>query len=404
VTNESGKKTDVSDTPPTVVPVVTVDETALPARKNIWEISERYFCPVIGFCLSGEERNRIIKKFNRKSRTKLNEIEMHEFLVIGITRGSPIAHRVQYVLDSKYAAAIRHYRTASYREWLGKADEMLTPHDFGKYIWISASYLSWTKEQNIQIWGRIHMYTHKLLSDLKKKEDELAWADDRYTGLDEKYRRLQHRRRQGDEAIMKLDSECAELRKGNRAIAGALDRIRSGEDDIPGMRGTIEKLSRRLEEEKSLNRAYKNENRTLRSRLGEMERRHAALNEETDELFGALQRQAEQCEQCANVDLCSKKVLLVGGLTGRITFYRNLVEKLGGRFDHHDGCCGNGAKILDSRILQSDVVICPVDVNSHAACLEVKRRCKKERKDFYMLRKSSISSVYSALVTVAENS
>ena len=57
--------------------------------------------------------------------------------------------------------------------------------------------------------------------------------------------------------------------------------------------------------------------------------------------------------------------------------------------------------MLGSRVLQADAVICPVDINSHAACLAVKKLCKKERKEFYMLHKSSISTVYNTLVSIA---
>jgi hypothetical protein len=41
----------------------------------------------------------------------------------------------------------------------------------------------------------------------------------------------------------------------------------------------------------------------------------------------------------------------------------------------------------------ADVVLCPVDVNSHNACRGVKRACKKMSKPYHMLPSSGVSSV-----------
>jgi hypothetical protein len=46
-------------------------------------------------------------------------------------------------------------------------------------------------------------------------------------------------------------------------------------------------------------------------------------------------------------------------------------------------------------------VLCPVDVNSHAACLSVKKHSKKLGKPYYMLDGSSTSAIYKKLQEIA---
>jgi hypothetical protein len=54
-----------------------------------------------------------------------------------------------------------------------------------------------------------------------------------------------------------------------------------------------------------------------------------------------------------------------------------------------------------SNVFKTDIVICPVNVDSHAACLQVKKVCKKTETDLYMLRKASISPNYNTLKEIA---
>jgi hypothetical protein len=112
-------------------------------------------------------------------------------------------------------------------------------------------------------------------------------------------------------------------------------------------------------------------------------------------------RDETECETCPNRDLCARRVLLVGGITKLCAFYRDLVEKMGGEFGYHDGRASGGERALENLIGWADVVLCPVDVNSHRACLSVKKTCKKWEKPYYMLPSSSVSSISRALADVA---
>ena len=77
--------------------------------------------------------------------------------------------------------------------------------------------------------------------------------------------------------------------------------------------------------------------------------------------------------------------------------YKGIIEKSGADFRYHNGRYAGGEEMLVSGISWADIVLCPVDVNSHRAALGVKKICRKMDKPFMMLRNSSISSISRAL-------
>ncbi len=98
-------------------------------------------------------------------------------------------------------------------------------------------------------------------------------------------------------------------------------------------------------------------------------------------------------KSCPVFDLCKKRVLIVGGITRMKSAYRDLIESGGGVFDYHDGYVKKGAKSLEYRMKRADMVLCPVNCNSHTACSVVKTLGKKHKKNVHMLPSYGLSTV-----------
>ncbi|MBW1740471.1 MAG: DUF2325 domain-containing protein [Deltaproteobacteria bacterium] len=108
-----------------------------------------------------------------------------------------------------------------------------------------------------------------------------------------------------------------------------------------------------------------------------------------------------QCdEQCPAFDLCAKRILIVGGITKLQAYYRKLIEEKGGVFEYHDGYMNGGKRGLETRVKRSDIILCPVNCNSHNACLSVKRLCRKHNKPVQMLSSASLSAISQALIGI----
>ncbi|MEG6520973.1 DUF2325 domain-containing protein [Desulfotomaculum sp. 1211_IL3151] len=144
--------------------------------------------------------------------------------------------------------------------------------------------------------------------------------------------------------------------------------------------------------------ALEEENLNLLIKIDELQNRLREQNYQYYNHCNCEKKETETCDQnCCNFDFCAKRVLIVGGITKFKTFYKNLIEQKGGEFDYSDGYMKGGERALDCKIKRCDIVLCPVDCNSHNACLSVKKLCKKHGKPFKMLMSSSVSGISEAI-------
>jgi len=66
------------------------------------------------------------------------------------------------------------------------------------------------------------------------------------------------------------------------------------------------------------------------------------------------------------------------------------------------GRCIRGRKEIETLVDGTDIIFCPVDINSHNACSYVKKACKMRNKKCHFLRSSSISMLIRELEDHAE--
>ncbi|SHK62794.1 DUF2325 domain-containing protein [Desulforamulus aeronauticus] len=161
----------------------------------------------------------------------------------------------------------------------------------------------------------------------------------------------------------------------------------------------IEAIEDDLKAYEAKNKDLENENLNLLARIAELQTRVRELKTQCYcQLYQGETQGTETCDQsCCNYELCNKKILIVGGISKFKSFYRDLIEEKGGKFDYLDGYMKGGERVLDIKIRRCDLVLCPVDCNSHNACLSVKKLCKKHGKPFKMLTSSSVSGITQAI-------
>ncbi len=119
-----------------------------------------------------------------------------------------------------------------------------------------------------------------------------------------------------------------------------------------------------------------------------------ACNDRRNRKLRPVQKRTSGAGDYPSFDLSGKRILIVGGITKIKAFYRQAIEKKGAVFEYHDGWGKHG---LEGLIRRSDMVLCPVNCNSHNACLNVKKLCKKYCKCVRMLPSSSLSAISQAL-------
>ncbi len=104
----------------------------------------------------------------------------------------------------------------------------------------------------------------------------------------------------------------------------------------------------------------------------------------------------DPCGKCASPCACAacpKRILVVGGIERMEPLYRKLVEDCGLEFEYHAGHLRKGGNKLENCLQRADMILCPVNCNSHSACLQVKHLCKKHKKNLQLMRNFSLSAI-----------
>lgn len=93
-------------------------------------------------------------------------------------------------------------------------------------------------------------------------------------------------------------------------------------------------------------------------------------------------------------------MLCVGGRPASVPAYRALIERVGGRFLHHDGGEEDSVAKLDATLGAADLVICQTGCLSHDAYWRVKSHCKRTGKRCVFVENPSATSLQRALDTL----
>jgi hypothetical protein len=223
-----------------------------------------------------------------------------------------------------------------------------------------------------------------------------------------------------------LKNEVSRLKEEKDRLFMEINKVRNERDqarkvisemeyEVTKLKGEIRFFKERLtylEEGQELQR-LKEENFQLREKLMNEEHLRRGLKKRFVKVQKKLrspvpvedfpERLPQFTQEERKIDFCKRRILYVGGMDRLEHHYRDLVEKeFNGIFEHHNGDCGNGNGRLEEIIRRAELVLCPVNCNSHNACLCVKKLCKELNKPFIMLQSSGLGSFKRAIAQFVE--
>ena len=385
---------------------ITIDLPSGSRRRRLWELPSQSLCPVIGVCLPMPLlRRRFDKSLGGVS--KANDYELHCGAINECNRRTPTAEALQKELDQRYIRALRDAAkcktTLALRAWWEAAQTGSNP---AGSLWAALTHPRCDEPLMEQVLRDIHMLQHQVgtanRADLQRLEElldenavlgrELARAQARSTRL------LQERATQIEQQSADIVRLRAELLGRDTLAASLADEIRALEAATPGLRSRQEQAG---------------QIRMQQSRIHELERTLLAAQQRADreqtraeELRQDLARQATEPaprlqEDNAAADelprLDERAVLCVGGRQAVVPVYRQLIERTGGRFLHHDGGEEDAVTKLDASLAAADLVICQTGCISHDAYWRVKDHCKRHGKQCVYVESPSASSLRRAL-------
>ncbi|UXH77557.1 DUF2325 domain-containing protein [Roseateles amylovorans] len=376
-------------------------------RRRLWELPSQALCPVIGVCLPMPLLRRRLGKL-LGGQTQGNDYELHCGAINECGRRGPISEMLQRELDQRYAMALRqasqHKTAEALTRWWDAAQH---GNDVAGALWGALTHARCDAALQEQVLRDIHMLQHQVgaanradLERLDALQDENAVLGRELAQAQARSTRLLAERAQ---QLEQSQAECLRLRgellARDTLAAGLREELQQLEDSVPGLRHRHEQ-ARHLEAQQA--RIHQLERTLLAAQQqAEREQRRAAELQQMLEAMEAQQRQLPTPDSASAEpslpSLDERAVLCVGGRPAVVPIYRQLIERTGGRFLHHDGGEEDAVTKLDASLAAADLVICQTGCISHDAYWRVKDHCKRHGKKCLYLESPSASGLRRAL-------
>jgi hypothetical protein len=381
-----------------------------PSQLKSWMINMYFKCPVTGVCLLLEEQKKILKKAGYSIK-KLDPYKTHQIMVESLEDENNISTRIDAYLNRKYHREISEYlyldESAFLKEWKIHFESGLIEG----LLWVAATRSDFSPGSISSIFGDIHMQMHLNSEQSRKDRQHLAYQMEENLKLSQTLKEVNRIKRyikkekeRVEKAFTKLHSADLILGKEKREIEVELRELRedSSVETLQAencrLQAKVEELSEAIKDYKQKLKSLKDQDNKLFLKLERQRQINSDLRKEADRVTNQISTSHPSDDKGPSFDLHNKRILIVGGITKITSFYRELVEENGGIFEYHDGYMNGGVNGLENKVRRSDLVLCPVNCNSHNACSMVKRFSKKYEKTVYMLTNSGLSTISQSLI------
>ncbi len=369
-------------------------------RRKLWEIAHKCHCPIIGTCFDVQALRALMAKVMDFPRDTADFV-LHTTAVGNCDSRSRLAELLHKQLEKRYATDIRLFSAT--RDAAGLRERWRNACRDGSAIagalWATWSHPACDSTLEHEVYADIHMIQHQL------------GGRDRVDHGALKALRLEHGRQtqalaEARDALTRLRQEHARETQALMQRLIDLQAEAAGKDArIATLNGQVEQLQKTLPDMK--------DRQALARRASDAEALNIALTARSRELEEALVRERQRSRQRESEpgpavvisaavepvppDLAGKCVLCVGGRSGAIDAYRQVVERSGGRFLHHDGGLEESLHRIDGALAAADLVICQTGCISHNAYWRVKEQCKRTGKQCMFVKASGASGFERAI-------
>lgn len=395
---------------------------ALSKFMNIWEIEPHFRCPVVGAMLSVEKHKTILKKCGYDVK-KMKPYEYHQQIMAKLVDENNVSVKVNNFIKSRARKQMLNIAGKSEAEIRKQWDRQKQTGDVGPMMFAIVSYGDVGIELLHDVYGEVHMLAHANMTQifdvrnrLTKTEDLLSREKQKNCQKAEEIKKIIKIRKTASKGLAALEAENLQLKNQLKVLDADLVQKDQFSKTMYYLEEKNSELEHLIHHQKEQLRIKEREKRRLQIELFSAKNEKEMIRDEMQALIGSLDTlsnpdfpvngscPARSCTktECAQFRLCAKRIFMIGGITKMKAFYRDIVEKAGGKFDYHDGYLKNATTSLEARVKRSDLVLCPVNCNSHNACLKVKQLCNRHNKQLKILSSSSLSAVTSALFTNAE--
>lgn len=388
---------------PAATPVLPPPATGS-RRRRLWELPSHAYCPVIGVCLPISALRRLVDKALGEQ-VVADDYELHCCVIAECKSRTPLAERLQRELDRRYASAQRQAAQAKSTDALGLWwTDCQRGNEIAGALWAVLTHPRCDVVLEERVLSNIHLLQHQVGAAHRADAQRFAELIDENRVLARELGAVQQRSTrvitEKNACVGRQSADNMQLRAAligkDTALDGLRDEIATLEAGFPGLRTRVEQ-ARHIETQ--LARIHDLERQLLRE-----QHRAQSLQDQVVDLTTLQPAAAAGSPMLpAAAGLRDKSVLCVGGRPGIVPIYRQLIERTGGHFLHHDGGEEESAARLDASLAAADLVICQTGCVSHGAYWRVKDHCKRTGKRCVFVEKPSVSSMARCLEDIGQS-
>lgn len=378
---------------------------------NIWEVETHFKCPVVGTMLSVEKHKSILKKcgYNVK---KMKAYEYHQQIMSKLSDENNVSIKVNNFIRSAARKMMIQIKGCQDKEIKSLWNKQLKTGNVGPLMYAVISYEDTGIELLQDVFGEVHMQAHANMTEIFRVRQKQQIADEnlclqkkRMTDKNKNFKTITEARKDDTKLIDLLRNENLKMQKRIKELENHFQPENNKDNTILHLEKRIKDLEQFLEADQDKLRIKEREKRSLEIDLFSSRNETTLIKKEFQLLVAGFKNcSSPDCsdsncdkDECPQYQLCAQRVFMIGGITKMKSFYRDIVENAGGEFDYHDGYIKNTNANLEAKVKRCDVVLCPVNCNSHNACLKVKKLCNRYNKPLKILSSSSLSAVSQAL-------
>ena len=382
-------------------------------RKRLWDLEHLCHCPLLGVSLPMDTLRRLVNKALGASAVA-NDYEVHAGAVSECAHRSKLSELMQTELDMRYAREIQNFKSA--KNALAVAElwiKHLRAGDVAGAFWAGLTHPRCDLPLQEAMCKDLHMFQHQAGAGVRLEIARFNALADENGVLTRELARVQERmtRVMGQKAA-ELERLGAELVQARAAAIAKDSRIVFLTQDLEALQASVPQLEDKQRLQKRVQQMAARQ-KELEAHNAELRRTVAAADRAASErvaagvpaLVGVPAAEDKPAVQAQPITLHlhRKVVLCVGGRSGNLANYRDVVERVGARFTHHDGGVEDNASVLDANLAAADLVICQTGCISHNAYWRVKDFCKRTGKRCVFVENPSASSLERGLAQIENN-
>lgn len=342
--------------------------------------------------------------------TQADDYDVHMGVVAECKQRSRLSEALQHDLERRYARTVQQFKVAKTTQavtllWKKTVEQ----GDVTGALWAALTHPRCDADLQQVICRNMHMFLHHAGAHARADHHELQAMTHENAVLSRELGRIQERcsRAMADKnrEIERLNTLLAQARADTFAKDGRLLLLSA---DLAALQASVPDLEPAARLQKKVKQMAQRQIE-LEAALSELRQKLAATGKACDTASSEPSRLPDprpaETTRCHHpgppIYLHQKTVLCVGGRSGNVASYRDAIERVGGRFAHHDGGQEDRPNALDANLTAADLVICQTGCISHNAYWKVKDFCKRTGKRCVFIENPSMSSLARGLEQIA---